>query len=207
MRRAWQLSLVISVLLCVGHALALDVPPACTATRDAQAYNAGFTAGGSLVRQAWARIRDCDRIEELESAVTIAIQRSVPTTSPTQYLQCRFSGMVSGMQAQVGGLFNTCADSCFLEGQFVGEIAAVAYCELSILLDGLGLDDLLIRGPVATCGLTFEIGCDANFETTAIGYSNPFGQCLPYVRAPFEEVFYQAQNNQCAYDPLPPEEP
>ncbi len=134
--------------------------------------------------------------------VTTAIQRSVPTTAPTPYLQCRFAGMVAGMESQVGGLFNSCADACFLEGQFVGEIAAIAYCELSILLRGLGLDELLIRGPVATCGFTFEVGCDANLETTALNYSNPFGRCLPYVRAPFAQVFDQARNNQCAYDPL-----
>ncbi len=207
MRRVGFAGLCLWLSLLSGQAQALDVPSACHATRDTQAYTAGFSAGGSLVRQAWARIRNCDRIEQLEAAVTTAIQRSVPATSPTSYLTCRFAGMVSGMEAQVGGLFNSCADACFLEGQFVGEIAAVAYCELSILLGGLGLDDFLIRGPVATCGLTFEIGCDANFETTALNYANPFGQCLPFVRSPFEAVFFQAQNNQCAYDPLPPEDP
>lgn len=208
MRRAPSFLLCVSfwMLLC-AQAFAQDVPPACAASRDTLAFNAGYTAGKSLVRQAWARLNSCDKIDQLEAAVKTAIQRSVPTTSPTQYLQCRFSGMVSGMEAQVNGLFGTCADACFLEGQFVGEIAAIAYCELSILLGGLGLDELLIRGPVETCGLTFEVGCDANFETTALNYSNPFGQCLPFVRAPFEEVFFQAQNNQCAYDPLPPEDP
>ncbi len=206
MKTSSWLATIMILWFCCAHVSALDIPPACSGKREASGYNAGFLAGGSLVRQAWAKVKNCARIDEFERVVKTAIQRSVPKTSPTLYTQCRFSGQIAGMTDQVDGLFVGCADSCFLEGQFVGEITAIAYCELSILLRGLALDQFLIRGPVETCGLSFEIGCDANFETTAINYSNLLGQCLPYVRHPFLEVFEQAQQNQCAYDPLPPDE-
>jgi len=206
MTRGFWTFLILSVLFSSTAARAQTPPAACSATRDASAYYAGYLTGGSFVRQAWSGVmNDCDRIEAVELAVATALRRSLPTTSPTTYLQCRFAGLAQGAMGEVDGLFATCADQCYLEGQFVGEIAAITYCELSILLQGLGIADLLIRGPVQTCGLSFEIACDANFETTAIGYRNPFGQCLPYVRAPYSEVFEQARYNQCAYEPIEPE--
>jgi hypothetical protein len=198
------------LVACLGAALpagAQELPAACSATRNAQAYQAGVLGGASLVRQAWAAIRDCDRIELLESVVQAGLRRSVPTSSPTPYLQCRFAGMVNGAMAETEGLFYQCADACYMEGQFVGEIAAFAYCELSILLGGLALADDFIRGPVQTCGLGFEIACDTNFVTTAMTYSNASGSCTPYTRNPFVAVFEQTRENQCAYVPIDPEDP
>jgi len=196
------------VLFSSAVASAQTPPAACTAIRNASAYRAGYITGRSLVRQAWSGVmNDCDRVEDVEYAVSTALQRSVPTSAGTPYLTCRFAGLAQGALSQVDGLFTTCADECYVEGQFIGEVSAMAYCELSILLNGLGIDDLLIRGSVQTCGLSFEIACDSNFETTAISYSNPFGRCLPYVRAPYDAVFAQAQYNQCAYDPIDPENP
>jgi hypothetical protein len=120
-----------------------------------------------------------------------------------------YSGWVAAMQEELDTILATCADSCFQEGTFMGELAAIAYCELAIALDGLGLDDLFIRGPVDVCGLTFEVGCDERFQSTGLSY---FSQvqgvaCGQYTRGPHLTVFRRTQHNQCAYNPLEPEEP
>jgi hypothetical protein len=199
--------------LFVTQARAQDVPVDCASF--ASAYRTGYSGGRSIARSAWSSrnvAQSCANIDVFRVAVTSALATRMRYElnlggAPTQSAACRSLGFAQGATDTVDGLLNQCADTCFLEGQFIGEIAAVAYCELSIALGGLGLDELLLRGPVEVCGTAFEVGCDSNFQTRAVSYRNGDNiQCLPYTRVPFLEVFWQTQNNQCAYE-LEPEDP
>lgn len=212
--RAVVLGLVCACLLASAQsASAQDVPAACSGALNTRAFNVGKMTGTSLLRQAWNAVNDCDRIEEFEDMVIPVLLRYSPGDAPTPYTQCRFLGLVQGMLDELDGLFTGCANQCFQEGQFAGELSALAYCELSIALGGLVTADQFLRGPVQVCGLSFELGCDSKFSTFATFYTNDLGErCEPFTEDAdgcpgsgdgcFFEVFDQARENQCAYNPL-----
>lgn len=215
MRRKPPSIAVVALLISAPSGLALaqvggDVPAACRTQLGQRAFTAGHTAGGSLARQAWNNVKDCDHVEDFESLVMNTLSRYGLPSNPSDYTACRYTGMVTGIIDELDGLFNVCTDQCFAEGEIAGDISAIAYCELSIALGGLASADDFIRGPVQVCGMSFELGCDTMFDTTSESYSNKIGACLAYTRDPFTSVWHQARSNQCAYNPLlrnPTEQP
>ncbi len=204
MRRLVQLTLCAAALVAgISTGSAQAVPEGCESPRDERAFNVGRAAGASIARQAWRSVNDCDRVERFEDLVISVLERYAPPPAPTTYSLCRFVGVAAGIVDTLDEVFFGCTDACLLEGEFVGEISAVVYCELSIALNGLSTADAFVRGPVQVCGLSFEIGCDASFLGTAFSYVNPQGMCLPFTEGEFEPVFEQARENQCAYNPVP----
>lgn len=206
MRRFVQFTLCAWALVTgMATASAQGIPEGCQNTRDQRAFLVGQAAGASLARQAWRSIDDCDRVEHFEEIVLSALDRYAPPSSPTTYTLCRFVGVAAGIVDTLDEVFFECTDACLLEGELVGEMSALVYCELSIALNGLRTAEDFIRGPVQVCGLSFEIGCDSAFLGTAFSYDNSVGACLPFTEGEFEPVFDQARENQCAYNPLPEE--
>jgi len=202
------LSLFIVCCLSLFQSMAeAQLPNQCSSATNTRAFRAGRMAGSSLVRQSWASLNDCDRVEQFEDLVTSSLERYVPGNAPTLYTQCRFAGVVQGVLDELDTVFVDCTDACFREGKFAGEISAFAYCELSIALNGLETADDFLRGPVQVCGFSFEVGCDSEFIAVASSYENELGACEPFTVNTFVEVFDQARENQCAYNPLDPEEP
>jgi hypothetical protein len=206
MKRAVLWLVVVCSFAAAYGSAAAQVPPECTSTTNARAYRTGRLAGANIAQQSWASLNDCDRVEQYEDVVISALERYSPGGAPTLYTRCRFRGVVEGVLDALDVVFASCVDACFLEGQFAGEISAFAYCELSIALNGLETADDFLRGPVQVCGLSFEIGCDTQFIDTSSAYDNELGSCEPFTAGEFQTVFDQARENQCAYNPIDPEE-
>jgi hypothetical protein len=176
-----------------------------------------MTLGKLRVQSAWgARSiqRSCDKVDVLANAVGSLLNGQLTQLrgeAPSVDAACRLTGWMQGAQDELDTILANCADRCFQNGTFWGKAAATAYCELSILLGGLDIGDLLFRGPVQVCGVGFEIGCDTEYLTAAQTYRNVDGiRCVGngttdpnYTAGVFLEVFLQTQNNECAYNPLP----
>jgi hypothetical protein len=178
------------------------VPPGCEG-RNARAYQAGLRGGAYTVRSAWNGVRrDCDRIELFQDIVSNNVSRLTLRRRASEYVICRFTGTVDGVYDELDALWGECDEQCFAEGEFIGEMAAQVYCELSLALGGLETADRFIRGPVQTCGMNFEMGCDFAFIDTTYNYSNMLGECSPYTEGDFEEVWDETRNNQCTYMPV-----
>jgi hypothetical protein len=180
-------------------------PPSCAVTaQTASAYRTGAKLGEKLVQQAWARVHDCDRIDQFLDIVQGNVSRLtlIPHASPATV--CRYTGTADGVYNALDTLYGTCSDQCFLDGTFAGQLSGEVYCELSIALGGLAEADDFLRGPVQVCGLNFEVGCDSQFIDTTTSFVNTDGVCLQYTEGTFADVWDQARNNQCAYEPLPP---
>lgn len=204
MMRTFGTCILLTVLLGGVSRVAFaddSIPAACAGPRESRGYRGGEMAGKSLIRSAWRSVRDCDRMETFEDIVTRTLDRYSLPASATPYSVCRYSGMVNGMLDQLDEQFLECQAQCFEEGRISGEIAAIAYCELSIALGGLSTADDFIRMPVRMCGLNFEIGCDLEFMDVTLLYANPGGTCEPYTRDRYYEVWDQTRHNQCAYEP------
>jgi hypothetical protein len=183
------------------------VPTACSVSTPAtNAYRTGQRLGERIVTQSWSRVNDCDRIDYFLSIVEDNVSRLTLPPGSSLSTICRYTGTVDGVYSMLDQLYGTCVDECFLDGEFAGALSGEVYCELSIALGGLDEADDFIRGPVQVCGFNFEIGCDFAFIATTVGYENVDGVCEPYTEGEFFEVWDQARNNQCMYEP-PPESP
>lgn len=191
---------VLLVGLCIaGEALAVVPPALCSSPRDRRAFHAGVRSGESLIESAWNAVNDCDRIEDFANLVMRNIDDiEIPQESST-YVLCRVAGIVQGAEAVVDQTWNRCDWECRKEGELIARIGGKMYCDLSISLGGLGLAQDIIRFPVRTCGLAFQIGCDAEF----MGYTQNYPMCGAYTRDPFTPVWHQTRNNQCTYNPAP----
>jgi hypothetical protein len=188
-----------------GHAQTpTPIPATCAATTAASnAYKTGLKLGERIVQTSWNRINDCDRVEYFLSIVEDNVSRlTLPPRSSNSTI-CRYTGTVDGVYGALDTLYGTCADQCFLDGEFAGELSGEVYCELSIALGGLAAADDFLRGPVQVCGFNFEIGCDSAFIDTTTSYTNTDGVCGPFTEGSFFTVWDQARNNQCAYQPIP----
>lgn len=211
MRSILVSALLIATALCTLPAMADAAPPTapafCDTPRELRMFYLGVRKGRNAAQQAIAAIQDdadtCPdlaRLEELEATLRdIADHVDVPPES-SDAVQCHAVGQVAGLIAEVVDFQGECLDVCILDGQFIGEISALLYCELSIALDGLGLADLFERLATDTCGTNFQNACDAQFEETA----STVPDCAPFTVAPFVEVFDLTQNNQCADNPADP---
>lgn len=209
--RTFLVSALIATALCaLPNPVAADVadaPAFCDTPRELRFFALGVRKGRNLAAQAIAAVRedddfcpDLEALDDLEARIrAIAEDVEVPPES-SDAVQCHVIGQVSGLVAEIVDLQEECVDVCLLDGEFIGEISALLYCDLSIALDGLGLADLFERLATDTCGTNFQIACDAQFLETATTVPD----CEPFTVAPFEDVFDSTQNNQCAANPADP---
>jgi hypothetical protein len=197
------------VLTISGIAKAQDVPVACnTKTFNRNAYLAGFHSGQLLVSQAWDRINDCDKIETFDNIVISSVDSLTLPLNPSLYVTCRYTGIIDGVLQQLADMDGSCTNQCFADGTVIGQISAQAYCDLSIALGGLGDLFAFMRAPVQVCGFSFQLGCDSTFIGFAATYLNMGQACSIYTVSPFDIVFDNTRNFQCAYvPPVPPENP
>jgi len=205
---------VVLMISAAGQAYANDpfpnIPDSCQGTLSLRnSYGTGVKLGEKLVQAAWAKINDCDQIEQFLTIVEDNVGRLTLPPNASAGVACRYAGTTDGVFNILDALYGTCSDQCFLDGEFAGKLAAEVYCELSIALGGLGPDDEFLRGPVQVCGLNFEIACDTTFISESMSYAQPGppGQpplmCEPYTQGEYSPIWDLARNNQCAYSPEP----
>jgi hypothetical protein len=189
-----------AVLLVVATGGQAHAAPAnCATGINLSQYKTGLKIGKTIVKSAWANISDCDRVDYFLDVVLVKVSRLTLKEGASNATVCRYTGTADGVYEELDTLYGTCADQCFIDGEFAGSLSAEIYCELSIALGGLVEADDFLRGPVAICGLNFEIGCDSAFIATSVDYANADGECLAYTEGEYETVWDQARNNQCAY--------
>ncbi len=213
MLRVLMVVTALAVPVTAGGAIAQaapapEPPSSCQSFLTKRAYVSGFRSGESLVQQAYNSVNDCSLIDEFLDIVLNDVDRLTLPTGASDYLVCRFGGIIDGVVEKAFELVGECENQCFMDGAVLGEISADAYCLLSIALDGLDTADEFIRGAVATCGFAFELGCDASFTSVTRSYVDDFGfSCVEYTEGEHAEVWTQWRINQCAFDPEEPEDP
>jgi hypothetical protein len=213
-----------------GVAFAQEVPVACETSRNERFYNLGVKKGRSLVNRAYDSLALepgetlCDCYEDFQEKVVRAFEAAAPPPSSPRSVLCHYAGSFEGAITRVDELAveflefvegNTvdgvewagepnsirCLIDCYVQGLFIGEMAATFYCDLSIALGGLGLDEWLVGGRITFCGMLFVYGCHRMFNYLTPRYpSEEDPQCLPYTQSPYLEVYAQTRHNQCLYE-------
>lgn len=166
----------------------------------ARQFALNFGIGARIVNGAVRRVNDCDEIDGVGDFILDTVLAFEPPPGASDALRCRQAGLLDGALAELDNQNFACADQCTDDGSTFGELAAAAYCNLSLLLDGLDEPDPLQRRPVNVCGALYEISCDSAF----IASSRADSQCQEYTKAPYTEAWDESRNNQCAYEPCDP---
>jgi hypothetical protein len=187
-----------------------DAPDECLSGRNNRMYNLGVRKGRNLAQQAFHSTdvdADCDNVDAFQEAILDAIDTVSLATPPSTASLCHFKGTIDGLLAELEDIQDECGlggPSCFLEGEFIGQVSAQLYCELSIALGGLAYpDEEFLPGPVDDCDADFEAGCQQAFGVTA----NADAECVEFTEHPFDGVFEDTRDNQCVANPLPSEDP
>jgi len=197
------------VLWLSSQAHAQEAPDGCRETKSARSYQQGKSAGKRLVEVAWKQLKSCSRMRQVAELVTTGLKAIRPATNQRAGL-CLYTGAMDGVFEGLDGVWSTCNDQCCLEGEVIGKMSATLYCDLSILLGGLGDPEQFVRGPVYTCGAAFQSCCDATFTSTTQRYTARAADgksvsCLPYTRGAYQSVWSETRNLECAYE-LEPDE-
>ncbi|UQA59533.1 hypothetical protein [Polyangium aurulentum] len=195
------LSLSLVALGYAGRAAAQSAraPAACRGDQEARAFNAGMAPGREIARAARAEARGCGDVARMAAAVTRGLRRQpLPRGAAPQAL-CRHAGMVEGVSAELGAIWEGCGAQCCERGELVAQIVGQLYCDVAIALGGVGVADYLPAELVHGCGAQFETCCDARLTDFARSHGGPEGQCLPYTEGAFLEGWTQARHNLCVY--------
>lgn len=182
------------------------LPAECSSARPARFYDRGFDGGASMTDQAWNGVgQDPDKVDQLQDAVLAAVAALGVPPAPSPTALCEFLGFVDGLRYELAVIQYTVVGMCVEDGTFTGHFVAVAYCKLSLALGGLGLDEDLIRLAVGLCGASFQAACESTLDTETLAFPDVVNGhvCSDYVVAPFNGVYAQVRNNQCAYSPAP----
>jgi hypothetical protein len=201
------------MLLLSAEVQAQDVPDGCRDTgssKNARSYQQGKSVGKSLVQVAWKQLKTCSRMRNVADLVTVGLKAIRPTSNGRPAV-CLYTGAVDGVFQGLDAIFATCNDQCCLEGEVIGKMSATLYCDLSILLGGLGEPEHFVRGPVDTCGAAFQTCCDATYTVTSQRYSAKTADgktvsCQPYTRGAYQSVWTETRDLECGYELVLPED-
>jgi hypothetical protein len=200
----------LALSLCLAGVAHAEPPSECNDDgRNERFYDLGVYKGVSLVNQAWASLEpdQCnhDKLLDFVGIVSAAFEAGAPAPDSPLAVYCHYTGSYVGAIERANEMANTCVEDCQLNGYMIGEMAAIFYCQLSIALGGLGLDDWVVEGDLTPCGEEFVAGCQDRFvELTQVYPSATDPRCLPYTpyyEPPYDEnVYNTTKNNQCIYE-------
>jgi hypothetical protein len=203
----------LALSLCLaGVANAVEPPDECVGGRNETFFDLGVVKSISLVNQAWASLGDdqcrSDKLAEFVEIVIAAFEAAGPDPDSVvpETVLCHWAGSYAGSVERASFLVNQCSGTCCYEGNMIGEMAAIFYCNLSIALGGIGHDQWLVDVNITLCGEEFVRCCEKEFDRlTPIYPSEGDPQCLPYTQSPFSYppdagVYEETRHNQCVYE-------
>jgi hypothetical protein len=174
----------------------------CTTDNLPNFYRQGVKKGQNVVDKLWKKMNSCAEVEDLADQVSASLAEIELLNDSEDKLKkrCRYAGSIDGLLTELDTIQAQCDELCFMNGEFVGKIESKAYCDLAIEANG-DLDvPAWIRGPVRICGLDFELACDSEFMEATAAYSNAVGECAPYTRDSFFEIWDRSRLKGCDYN-------
>jgi hypothetical protein len=186
------------------HEGIITLPSSCQTDKFEKAFLHGAQKGRNRVAVTWKKYDSCERLEEFVDEFMLQLEGLLPEADSNKTRKnCRYSGQVEGTFLELEVIQQRCESRCFMNGDFVGQVEAKAYCDLAI--DATGeLDPVQwLRKPVGICGFAFELGCDVSFVANTLAYTNDVGACEPYTRSPFFGIWDGFRAESCDYHQNP----
>jgi len=205
-RKRMYVGFVVAVLCITGlleSAIAAP-PPACQDYRTLRAYDLGYLKGGNIIQQAFSGIdSECMAVVEdtyFKDTVISVLQNLGLPEGASSFVICHYAGYIEGASAALQEIEDYCVGICIEDGNMIGQIATMFYCELATALGGMGMADYITEGVLTTCGEAMVGACEDTFAAETAGYVSLFGDaCVDYTGT---EEWELAQHNQCVYNPV-----
>jgi hypothetical protein len=207
-------AIVASSLLaaCTGSVADKERAPACSSPALRASYDAAYAWGEDGAGNM--------SVDEVEGATGTSPTQACALAGYREGLRSRHghghghghgSGHGHGHHGGGGGGGSDPDQQCKDDGTAFGEAAARVYCDLSISLGGLGVDDLLTPGPTSSCSTKYEEACQKAFDRVTGTFEtvsgNPDAHCAPFTSGDFLEAYQVARFNQCLFSLAEPGEP
>jgi len=175
-------------ILCISNStFAYTIPNMCQGGTDSvtlRAYDLGLAKGRALIENEWNKIQNsCTALvsqpDFRANVFALLDDLSIPPDSGDHVI-CHYYAYMNGISDKLKEIDSVCKPQCVLTGEFVGEIAARLYCELSIGFDGI-TDWDFVTSILSVCDSEMEDTCDSTYNDTTAAYVNVFGlQCNPF---------------------------
>jgi hypothetical protein len=199
--------MVISFLMTLisGNVYAYTVPLRCQDDFNVRPYNLGLEKGRLRVENEWYNVeQNCTAITatpDFKNAVMeIVNDLSIPPNS-IDFVVCHVYGYMNGIADALREIDADCPLQCLMDGELVGKLAAMMYCELAIGFGGIPSSDFT-TGILSVCSPVFTDDCESSFDDVTIDYSDVFGiECAPYTLPPYEIIMQTDKQNQCVFVP------
>jgi hypothetical protein len=175
-------------------------PADCAFGKGAKFYEQGRSKGSKLVQKLW-RGASCGSVEAFADRVLQHLGELEVSQGEESRVHrwCRYAGSVDALWEGLDKIQLDCEASCFMDGDFVGQVEAKIFCDLAIEAGGALEPESWLRPPVASCGFQYQLACDSRFLGTAGSYANAEGVCAPYTEAPYTTLFESALLRSCAF--------
>jgi hypothetical protein len=177
----------------------------CDTVKLKRLYRRGWQHGFEAVSKAWDRRHgNCDRSDDFVNQVSTRLEDALAEQDDEASIKlqrrCRKAGVMDGSFAALDVVQSFCDQTCFLDGDFTGKLSAEAYCEMALGADGpLDLAGW-IRGPLNTCGLSYEVACDSSFIGESLSYTNAAGaSCETMTVGAYESSWDESRLESCDY--------
>ncbi len=199
----WFAAALASSTVYIPIARAQDaLPSECSQRNLARVYENAYRRGERAVDKAARKLDDsCTQVEALQAELLDRLGQWIPQSGNGKGTPvCIAKGLTAGIYDALALLEMQCFGVCFMDGEFVGELAGTLYCELSLRFGGLGMPDMLSPPRSSPCGDRFEAACFETYTVTTQSYQDDRGRaCSPYVAGAFEDVWLSTGREQCMY--------
>jgi hypothetical protein len=181
--------------------LSAAVPDFCADSKLQKAFQSGEKLGSLWVKWMWKLFRCCDRVEKFADALMVLVDKLNQKTNSEKGLpRCRHAGIVEGALDEMDGIETQCQTDCYDKGDAAGAVKAKTYCDQAIAASGQLQPPTWTRKSVGTCGLYYELGCDAKFLSVTTKYVNAqSAACSPYTSAPYHDIWDLSRLKSCDY--------
>jgi hypothetical protein len=189
---------------CVAEPREDDCTDLCDTNKLKKFYRKGWKQGFQVVSKIWdRRAENCasidDFVDQVFTRLETAHRFNDNEANEKAHRRCRKAGVLDGAYAALDDIQNLCDQVCFLDGDLVGRLSAATYCEMAIGADGPLDVASWIRGPIGTCGFSYEVACDGSFIGASLDYVNDAGACAPMTEGAYATPWDNTRDRSCDF--------
>jgi hypothetical protein len=204
-RYVWFLGVVCCIMSFSKVSSSCFIPRMCQDSKNLPAYDLGYLKGKNIIDSAWNGIdQDCSELlgcDGFKKTVVSAVNSLFLMPGASEFVVCHYQGYIRGAIERLKEIEYLCAH-CVMDGELVGHLAAIFYCQLSFAFRGLSVESDMMKDAFFLCNQSMVESCFETFVTTASNFTNIFGMsCAPYTQGEYSTVFDHVKESQCIPHP------
>lgn len=111
-------------------------------------------------------------MDELKETVVANANSYRLPAAASQTTVCRYAGTIEGMLRRTDELYRQCGSECAQEGEVIGKVSAIAYCQTASSGGGFFDAKYLLQRPDDSCAAIFASSCGLTYDRVTRSYVN-----------------------------------